>query len=534
MSTQSLHKSLFPSAFRAAFAAGALLALSVPTLLAAVPSPKLAAAAASGTIGALIAADDPNFASDAAMAIDQLADADLTAADDTAIVKAALGTISDAIAGGSSPLSAATLLAGDQAIGAALAADPTLEGLNAAKNGLVTVLQGGIAGITGVRGKSQIAAPEAAGAFVAGLVSGPVPDNLALPTFAVDILKGVSKNTSVDELVAYQIGLKDNATQADLVTLATTLFAKYPSAINKVGQGILAVTPAGFNTEANRVTFVNSLTMAVVKDAVAITQGAIFVDPYYADKLTQGVINGILAAPAPTGGTKGAIKYATKIATIAGQTLGQDGQELTDVASVFSALTGADTLPVASSSVYALALINGAIKGLPATVPTSVFPPTVPGGDPVGVGGKLAVKTGISNQTVMDLESIVDLFANGIISANGTSAAAGIAADVKEIGALIKGVAALTKSETFLNSNSVSVPVAVYLAGSLTDTIATLTGATGTAWTDLEAAIAKGVDAEVTKTVKAVVTTDVFTGTAYTNYPEIGAIAVQETTVTNL
>ncbi len=436
-------------------------------------------------------------------------------------VKLSLGLVSNAA------LSNAGLLVADEDIGMTLATDPFLE-TTLASPALIDILQGGIAGITGLTGKAQAVAPEAAEDFVQGLLaSGTVPDALSYPNFAVEILKKVATNASVDELVSYQVGLKDSA--SDLVNLASTLFAKYTAAgdIVKVTQGVTAVTAAGGTNENARIAFIKSLSTASVKDAVDIDWGASYVDPFYSSQFTSTVFSSIVTG----GGNKLAIKDAPTLASGLGELLGQDGNELTQVAEVYAGLTGSNILPVSDSATYAGDLIKGAADS---TVPISEFAgaPVFGGGGTVGGGGTLAV-TAPTAAIVTDLQGIVDLFAASILDVNGTATSAAVKADAKEIEALVKAVAKFTKSEDFIVSGSNSQPVAVYLAGSVAKEIAAL-DFSASIQAALFGAITAGVDAEVDKTVRGEVATDVFTDNGFEAYQVVGAVAVQDTTVTNL
>jgi len=514
---------------RIALALCATLALSVSSLWADTPTPGQAAAATSGTIAALISANDPNFASDAATAVDNLMDADKTAADETAIVKAALGTISDAAApGSSSPIAVDTLLAGDQAIGQALAADSYLEGLT--KDALTTILQNAIAGISGIGGKAQTVAPEAAAAFVEGLVSSGVPDGETIPDFAVAILKKVSPNTRVDELVAYQAGLQAyDGSQANLVALATAFLAKYPSAADviKLTQGITAILPAGANTS-----FIEALTTARVKDAVPIAEGAVFSDPDYAGELTEGVLNSIVTAP--SGSAKLLETDATAIARDAGSVLGQDGNALTQVADTYSQLIGNFSLPVTSAATYATSLIKGAVTS---KVPLSEFT-----GDAAGTGGGRLV---VGAATVTDLSSILDLLLTGILTADQSllDNAAGLKKVASEVSALTAAVTRFTRNETFTLSDAAVAgrvspdqetmeSVTAWLAGSASATIAAFEFSSEEQLA-LETAIGAGVkDGGANKQTVTEADSDIVTQPL--GDTSQGAISNQETTVVNL
>jgi hypothetical protein len=477
-------------------------------------APLVAAAA----IGALLSGSDATLGADVAAITDSLAvvngaDAkqNLDAAGQAAVIKAALGAVSDAA------MSDSSLLTVDQAIGQALAADTTLEHLP--ESGLTVILQKALLGISGATGKAQAVAPEAAEAFVAGLLSSAVPDGASLPGFAVAILAKVARNTSVDELVAYQVGLKDNEFQSNLVVLAGVLFHAYPAAAAKVTQGITAVSTAGFNNETQRIAYIQALTSAEAGDAVPVAEGAVFVDPFYAGPFTQGVFNSLLAAPK---GGKLLAADAPKIAAGVGGILGQDGAALTQVADVYSQFIGSGDLPAASAASYATALIRAAVKG--------VTPPFT-GAAAGGGGGELQTAAGITPATVNDLVSIADLLADGVITADhSTLGGKGLTKAAAEVGALAATVARFTGNELFVDPDGVSQPVAAFLAGTLADTVVELNlGAV--AQDAILAAIAKDVAAITNKSVDPQVAAAV---KAFGDYPEIGAITVQETTVTNL
>jgi hypothetical protein len=195
------------------------------------------------------------------------------------------------------------------------------------------------------------------------------------------------------------------------------------------------------------------------------------------------------------------------------------------VAAVFSQLTGSNVLLASNSAAYATALINGAVK-------TTVAPFT--GAASGGGGGNLNVGVGITATTVTDLASIVDLFADGIIKANGVAIPASVSTDAKEIGALIQAVANFTKNEAIaisVRGQLGSEPVAVFLAGTLADYIVGVVPQF--AQSPILTAIEKGVTAVTNATVDRQVQS-LFSSGSYADYPAIGDISTQETTVTNL
>ena len=474
---------------------------------------------------AALSGTSPTYATDVASLVDAVVDVnpgdtkeDLSTAGQTAVVKGALGTLSDLAAASST-----SLLAADAAIGATLASDAYLG--NLAKGALSTILDGAIAGINGTKGKSTTVAPEAAQDFIGGIVvSGSLPNVNGVPTpaaygsFAVAILKSVSKNTSVDEAGAYSIALVDGT--ANDVSLATALYAKYAAAQAKITQGIAATIGITGTNDSARTAFVGAATTANVKDAVTIDQGATFVDPYHADSFTGSVFNAVIAAP---GGTKLIDGDATKIATAVGETLGSDGDELTDVAVTYQDFIAAGSLPAASAATYAADLINGAFTGLPKTTIYAYSAAAVGDGGQLN-GGKTGITaSSLTQATADDLAAIVDALATGVLASNDT--AAKIASD---IGALVKSVATLTKNGTI---SGTEVDVAAFLAGSLASTVAS----------SADQAV---IDAAIDSSLKSVVSKTVF-GSASTagtvafevatpTYETVGAITFAETAVTNL
>ncbi|HEX4083284.1 MAG TPA: hypothetical protein VHY22_00125 [Chthoniobacteraceae bacterium] len=499
-----------------------------------------AALVAGATINALLSGSDATLAGDVAAITDSLVTVNGTAAAEnlslagrTAVLKKALGVISDtAVTTGSD-----SLLLVDQTIGQTLAADSLLESLPA--NGLITLLQHSLAGIYGVSGKAQPIAPEAAASFVEGLISATVPDGTAFPALAVDLLKNVSQNESVDELVAYQFGFRDNV-PSDLIALAGALYKAYPAAASRITQGIAAAVPQFSTSDYSRANFIQSLAAAQTTHAVAIAQGAVFVDPYYSGQFVQGIFTAIVSG---SGGGKLLVTDATGLATAVGQALGQDGAELTQVAAVYSQYLDTGALPAKSASVYALALIRAAASGVVAPF----------GGSGAGAGGgTLEIKAGITAATVSDLASIECLMAEGIITGAGSAlgnSQSAVTQAASEIAAMAGGIAALTKNEAFVDTadGGISVPVAVFLASSLSDYIArlglpvfvTANGETGVAPTTiLINAIQKSVKAQINSTVAgevAGIVKAVIANPDLTQYTAVtGPISVQETAVTNL
>ena len=505
------------------------------------------------SITALAASNDSSFVTDSAAVTDEVAHvnyptttADLTLAGQEAVVKSALGAISDAYVKGApaSLVSSANLLLADQAIGTALAGDADLTGLPA--SGLTTILQTGIEGITGLKAMSTAAAPYAAENFVAGIVSGgTAPNSATLTAFAVSILKNVAANANVDEYVSFAIGSKENTSQSSLLTTGTTLLAKYTADQAKITQGLAdAVTAAP--GEAGRLTLVNGLANAQVKYATTILEGAVFADPYYAGEFSGAVLTDIYDSP--TGHTL-ITTDAPGIASGVGAILGQDGNSLTQVSGTFSDLIISGALNVTNAATYANDLITGAAKS---TLPATDFLNITAG----SAGGKLAVGTGVINtliagSTVDDLVDIADLFGNAILTkfaaiSSPTKAEATTVAS--EIGALAKDIAAFTKNESYDTVGSTNPePVATIIAGSLAKLVASfdfpliISGATDVSPQSLIfAAINTDVAAETTGTIKTDVgivlnPSDSSNPLYYTNDTfYTGPINTDETPITNM
>jgi hypothetical protein len=389
------------------------------------------------------------------------------------------------------------------------------------KDGLVTILQDGIEGITGVKGKSTATAPLAAASFVEGILSNSsVPDGLSYPGFAVDILKRVKSNANVDELVSYQVALADSP--SDLTTLATTLYKSYAADDVKITQGLLAATPPTSGTsEAARAADVSSLTTASIKNAAAIVQGAVFVDPHHTQDFTEASLDAINTF----GGEKLVDSDAPTIAKDLGNTLGQDGDALTGVAEVFSELTGSGDLEVSRVATVATDLISGAVKS---KVPASEFT-----GGAAGYGGGTLNVLNPVQETGSDLAGVLDLLATGIIAADSSvlDTPKGQKAVAAELGTLAEDIARFVKSEDFGSGPNTSVAVAAYLAGSLASTVnSLLENSEPVAVMDIDADIIKDVDAVVSKTVRPSVQQAVDSD----SYASVGDIALPETTVTNL
>jgi hypothetical protein len=521
-------------------------------------------AVAAAAINELISTGtDATFAADAAAITDGVVDVNfgvatqvLTLAGQEAVVKAALGTISNASVLGSLN-STDPLAAADSAIGNAIATDPDLIPLT--KNGLTTLLETAIAGVTGTKGTSTAAAPLAAESFVAGiLTSGTVPDNATYPTFAQAILAKVAVNSAVDELVSYQIGLKD--TVGDLPNVAEALFLKYPLVEAKITQGLAAAIPAGTNDqETARITFVNStIATAGVKYATATLEGAVFTDPYFAGQFTGDVLTDIFNSTTATRttvldtGHALVVTDAPLIASGVGAILGTDGDALTQVSGSFSDLIASGALPVANAALYANDLITGAVKS---KLPASEFSQITAGSDggtlAVGVVGTAKItEVNTPMETVKDLESIEDLFASAIVTKDDATidaTKAGATAAATQLGTLAKDIATFVKGDVFTPVlNGPTVPVAQYLAGTLAQFVVNLgldttvgTGAKAfvpqtvilaAIEADLKLISTAAVNADITTAVNSVVTSGSGSGT----YQIFGEIDVPETTITNL
>jgi hypothetical protein len=417
------------------------------------------------------------------------------------VAAAGIGTISDAYVAGTTAIPKATLLLADHAIGVSLSADTFLEGLSG--KALVVIDEGALAGINGVNGTSAAAAPLAAQSLVQGMVvTGTVPDSAQGETFnefAASLLSNtnVNVNASVDEYVANAIGAKDNnANPTSLVSLAEYLIGPYytvPGFVTKVTQGIAAdippVTTAGDAQENNRIAFVKALvTQYPGTVGIEALEGMVYVDPFYAggpNGFTNGAFNA-LYTKSPSDLTADAPIIATGV----GQVLGQDGNVLTQVASTYSTFLGAGKLPVTSAGTYATNLITGAETS---TVPASQFTGKAAGAG----GGQLNLTTPVT-ATVVDLASITDVLADGIITYYGSSLNANASTAASEIGTLAEDVAKFTGSEAFTDTqdSSRSGSVGVFIAATLADYIVGLNLASATQ-TDIINDIKLDVDQDV-------------------------------------
>jgi hypothetical protein len=545
----------------------------------------ISAILSSGT--AALGVTSSNAATQIAAVVQELVDVnqptktlDLTVAGQTAVAKISLGVLSDYSVGVSAtsafinPTLTTVLDSAYTAIGNVLATDTTSGLLVAPKNGLVTALQTAIEGITGTKGKSTAAAPVAAEKFVAGILeSGTVPDAETYPAFAVAILKDVAKNASVDELVANVIGGEAvNSSTTGLENLASALFAKYPTDVAKITQGLTADIAAENATEGGRVGLIEGILGSEpaitnpkpfinnAADVTSVAEGAVYVDPFFASQFTQGVFDaletdaGTAKKPFPL-----AVADAPAIAKGVSSVIGQDGDELANVAAVFAALSTSTSaavstvLPIASAGTYATALIKGAVTS---TVLTSQFTGAAAGGG----GGQLNVGQGktpqpVTVETVKDLETIGDVFTNAIITdalaTSGTGIATKTAAPkiATAIATLAEDIAKYTKNLT-VTGLPASMDVSADLAASIANTVyglalnnSSLTTAfdlTAKDNTTVEALIlldlGKDIEGVVNPTVKAAVSLVLSSTSNFTDgYVNKTGFAVNdETAVTNL
>jgi len=489
---------------------------------------------------------DTKFATDVGSMVDGVISVNQPTAGETlseagreAVAEQALGVISDASLAGTTALSKIALLQGVQYIGYDLTADKYLEALP--NDALTTIDEDAMAYVAGADGKNTSGSGVQAENFAYGLVStGTVPDSAQGQTFAsfeITLLHFKYVNVNIDEYVSYEFGLKDANTsvaahQAALVTLAEALYTAYPAAITKVTQGLADSIPAGTNAETNRIAFAQALTTGTLASAVPILEGAVYSDPYYGSQFTNAVFTSIYAKSPAT-----LLTDATSAAVSVGNVLGADGNELTQVANVYGTFLAAKKLAPASAGIYATDLISGAVNS-PISVNQFVDAPGSGGGD-------LHVGTGITAATCLDLTSIEDLIADGVVKYYGTAintTDASLAAS--EIGTIAEDVAKFTTNETFTDPADPKAAgyVASFLAGTLADYIISLdldggSAAAGSPQTLALNDIEADVEAVTNSTVDTAVTTAINQAKAGDSaYVGIdgGPIAVQETTVTNL
>ena len=457
----------------------------------------------------------------------------LTIAAKEAVVKTSLETLSDeAVATTGATITGTELNAAATQIGTSLATDTFLKTQPSLT--LITTLQGGIAGIYGVKGRDIANAPAEAAAYVQGILNGGIPNSLTTPVFAVDILKDVNTNASVDELVTNKIAIADSF--GDLPSVGSALIAAYSKEAVKITQGLVAAATAVNNTESNRVTVLTNLTALQPKSAASILEGSVYVDPYFAGDFTGAVFQSVVTGT-PTTKTKAALATAaTAAATGVGAILGSDGDVLTQVAQQFGNEIGLTNLPATKAATFASNLVKSALNS---TVPTTAFSQFTgyPNGGGGGqfAGGKTSLATAITRTALNDLASVVDLFAAGVIQADGGSSitGSGLSKAESQVSLIAADIAKLAKNEAFVAGNATSV--AGFLAGSLANTIADLS---------LPALSQSGLFAAVEKAVSAASAadkTDVaaqFTGSTYLgdlyNASGTGPIGTEETAVTNL
>jgi hypothetical protein len=249
---------------------------------------------------------------------------------------------------------------------------------------------------------------------------------------------------------------------------------------------------------------------------------------------------------------------AGAIASGIGAILGQDGNALTQISGTFADFVANTNpalpeLPIASAATYANDLIAGAVKSKIATSEFSQFTPGSEAGT-LNVGTVATAKVAEQNTplaTVVDLESIEDLFAGAIVTRDDATidaTKAGATAVGTELGTLAKDIATFVKGDVFVpNSNTgTTVPVAQYLAGTLAQFVVNLgfdttvgTGAKAfvpqtvilaAIEADLKLISTAAVNADITTAVNSVVTSGSGSGT----YQIFGEIDVPETTITNL
>jgi hypothetical protein len=485
----------------------------------------------------VISGTDPAFSTkigamvDAVVAVNGTNGAqNLTTAAKEAVVKTALATLSDETAIANT-LTVTSLDAAAKQIGEDVAGDAVLQQLPSLA--LTSTLQVGIEGIVGVKGRDTSNAPAEAASFVDGILTSGLPNSLTYSVFGVDILKYISANTSVDELVANKIGLHDTPT--DLPNVGSALLAKYTKAVAKITQGLTGAITAVNNTESGRVTFLTNLTSLQPKDGALILQGAVYTDPYFASTFTDSVFSTVVGS-SPTTKTKAALSAAaTATAKGVGAILGSDGDVLTQVASVFSTYIGQGKLPVTKATTYATTLLTSAEKS---TVPTTLF--TQFAGFPNGgAGGKLNngnLAVGINSAVLDDMASIVDVFAGGILTADlaagsGSLTGRGLTTAESQVAALAAAVAKLARNELFTTANGTSV--AGFIAGTLAEYIDHTFGSsfTGPTESGIFAAIKKSVQAISNTAVKADVAAQI---TDFAQEQLIGKIGTEETAVTDL
>jgi hypothetical protein len=487
----------------------------------------------------------PNFVSQVAAIGDRMVDVNsstsgaISSTAQSSVISTVLSTITNAYFPASTTFRP-TLLSSITSLGQKLLGDSYLE--NLPNKALTNVLVSAMLGITGT---DPAMAPTVAADFVTGLIT-TSSNTFAWPdesqgatssTFTVNIISKVVGNTGVDELVANVVGTQiyanSTANRNALISLGEALFTAYPASNpaieTKLFQGLEAAVTQGTNEENQRVAFIQDFTPNEVASAANIEEGAIYTDPYYASQFTSGLF-GVLYHQ----GAAVLSGDAAMLATDAGNMLGADGNELTQVANVYSSYISSGELSASNVGTYAANLLNGAIHGTVA----AQYAVDAWGN---GGGGKLAVASGITTATVIDLASVTDVLADGVVAyfrSQGTLASSQSATAAGYIGTLAEDVAALAGTETFTDSANTnrSGYVAAYIAGTLADYIVAL-GVSPTAYTDILNAIKSDVEAisansAFDSAINTAVTQAENRDSAYVSIT--GPIDVQETTVTNL
>jgi hypothetical protein len=472
----------------------------------------------------------------------------LTQADREAVLGSALTTVAAAYAS-ALPSHQPMLKASVQQIGQAISDDVHLEALGSA--GLNPVLEAGMAEVAST---APAYAPYLARAFADGLTLSSsntftwpaAGQGVTAQQFLVNILSPVAANTTIDTLVAHDVaaGLYNNNVNStangnnplgSVVSAGQSLFANasYSTAAVKTALtvGLTAGITQGNDQETQRISFAQQLASSEVSSAAAIEQGAIYVDPYYAGGFTYGIFNSIytsshatLASDAPT------------LATDAGNIIGADGNVLTNVANTFGEFIGAGKLSAANAGTYALNLINGAQNG---TVPVNTI---------IGGGGSF---NDHNTTGVVDMASIVDVLALGVKNSFGTINTTNASTFGSDIGLIAKNIAYIVTAYSFTDTQNAnrSGPIAEFIAGTLSDYLVSLglnSTALNDALTDIKTDVngviqSAGTFTQTTKTQvenevsnavnESLTSTNPYGGNQNGDY---GAIAVQETTVTNL
>jgi hypothetical protein len=472
----------------------------------------------------------------------------LTQADQESVLETALSTVASAYLSASAsykPILQYAILR----IGQVLSNDAVLEAIPS--QGLDTILE---SGMLEVASGNAAYAPYLARSYVAGLILSNSntfiwPEEAQGATasqFLVNILSPVASNATIDSLVAHDVavGLYNNDVNSTangnnplgaVVTMGQNLFANanFTAAATQTALtiGLTSGISQGNDQENQRISFAQQLTSSEVASAGAIEQGSIYVDPYYAGGFTNGVMTAVYNSNHAT-----LISDAPTLATEAGNIIGSDGNVLTNVANTFGTFIGAGELSATNAGTYALNLIYSAQNG------------TVAANTIIGGGGKF-----IGNNTagVVDMASIADVLALGVKNSFGTLNTSNASAFGSDIGLIAQNIAYITTASSFTDTQyaSQSGPISEFIAGTLADYLVSL-GLNSTALSDALSDIKTDVNSVIqgqtafTQTVKTTVENDVTTAvnealTGTNPYGgntdgDYGAIAVQETTVTNL